>query len=258
MIRNPFQSADGAARYAAGRPYVHPLFMERLRPWLSGRALGADVACGTGLSSVALADLTHQVLAFDVSAAMLEHAAPHPRVTYALAPAEALPVPGASLDVLSVAQGIHWFDRPRFFAEARRTLKPEGVLAVYDSFFLGELEQRPDFKVWVDTAYAPRYPAPPRWPYALDEAQAASAGFSFHEERFGHLQPFSRADLVAYLMTHSNTVAASDEGREPAESISDWLNAELERFLPGKAVGQFGFGGLMQVLKPLAQRVPLA
>ena len=33
MIRNPFQSAGGAARYAAGRPYIHPLFMERLKPW---------------------------------------------------------------------------------------------------------------------------------------------------------------------------------------------------------------------------------
>ena len=44
------------------------------------------MACGTGLSSLALADLIDKVLAFDASAAMLERAAPHPRVTYALAP----------------------------------------------------------------------------------------------------------------------------------------------------------------------------
>ena len=100
MIRNPFQSADGAARYAAGRPYVHPLFMKRLKPRLSGTASGADVACYTGLSSVALAELVQEVRAF-ASVAMLEHALPHPRVTYAQAPAEALPLPDASLDVLS-------------------------------------------------------------------------------------------------------------------------------------------------------------
>ncbi|MGY2892621.1 class I SAM-dependent methyltransferase [Deinococcus sp. UYEF24] len=251
MIRNPFQSADGASRYAAGRPYVHPMFMERLRPWLVGANLGADVACGTGLSSVALAELVERVLAFDVSEAMLAHAIPHSRVTYAQASAEALPLPDASLDVLTVAQGVHWFDRSRFFAEARRTLKQGGVLAVYDMFFKGELESHPDFHAWMDTAYMTRYPSPPRWPYALNEEQAVSEGFSFHEERFDHVQPLSRAELVGYLLTHSNTVAATDEGRETPEATAAWLNAELERFLPGETVGQFGFGGLLRVLKLL-------
>ncbi len=251
MIRNPFQSEGGAARYAAGRPYIHPLFMEQLKPWLGGHALGADVACGTGLSSVALADLVDRVLAFDASAAMLERAVPHPRVAYALAPAEALPLPDACLDMLTVAQGIHWFDRPRFYAEARRTLKPGGVLAVYDMFFLGELKGQPGFKVWMSDQYGERYPSPPRWPYALDEAQATSEGFGFHEERFDHAHTFNRTGLAAYLMSHSNTVAASDEGRETPESIAAWLDSELNQFLPGNTVGRFKFGGLLRVLRLL-------
>lgn len=252
MIRNPFQSANGAARYAAGRPYLHPLFMERLKPWLTGTDLGADVACGTGLGSVALAGLVARVLAFDVSEAMLAQATPHPRVTYARASAEALPVADASLDVLTVAQGIHWFDRPKFFAEVRRTLRLSGVLAVYDMFFKAELEGQPEFTAWTYDQYGVRYPPPPRWPYTLDASQAASEGFSFHEERFDHLYPLSRAGLVAYLLTHSNTLAASDEGRESPDRIATWLDAELNRFLPGETEGRFTFGGLLRVLKPLA------
>ena len=100
--------------------------------------------------------------------------------------------------------------------------------------------------------YGERYPSPPRWPYALDEAQAASEGFGFHEERFDHAQTFSRAELVAYLMTHSNMVAASDKGRETPQEIASWLDVGLTPFLPGEAVGQFGFGGLLRVLKLLA------
>lgn len=159
-----------------------------------------------------------------------------------------MPLPDACLDVLSVAQGIHWFDRPKFFAEARRTLKAGGVLAVYDMFFLGELDGQPEFETWLREHYGVRYPAPPRWPYALDGAQATAEGFSFHEERFEHIQPFTRAELVAYLMTHSNTVAASDEGRESPGSIAAWLDSELAHFLPGNTVGLFAFGGLLRIL----------
>ena len=53
-------------------------------------------------------------------------------------------------------------------------------------------------------------------------------------------------------MTHSNTVAASDEGRETPQEIASWPDVGLTLFLPGEAVGQFGFGGLLRVLKLLA------
>ncbi|UTA50617.1 class I SAM-dependent methyltransferase [Deinococcus radiodurans] len=139
-VQNPFASADAAGRYAAGRPAFHLLVLSRLAPHLTGRELGADVACGTGLSSAALAELVGEVRAFDASAAMLAEAAPHPRVTYAQAPAEALPLADGVLDVMTVAQAFHWFDHAAFLAEARRTLKPGGVLALYDDFFLGEME----------------------------------------------------------------------------------------------------------------------
>lgn len=247
---NPFQSANGAARYVAGRPFFHPLFMERLRPLLSERALGVDVACGTGLSSVALTDVVERVLAFDSSEAMLAHAAPHPRVSYARASAEALPLQGHSLDVLTVAQAFHWFDRTAFLAVARRTLKPDGLLFIYDDFFRGELPGREDFAAFV-AAYSARYPAPPRHRYEFGEAEAREAGFSFTEERFTHPLPFTRPALIAYLLTHSNTLAATDAGRETAAEIAAWLDAELRPFLPGDETRELTFGGFQMVLRPL-------
>ena len=83
---NPFLSADGASRYAAGRPDVQALTLERVRPFLNGTALGVDVACGTGQCSVALADLVDEIIAYDISAEMLARTRPHERVTYAPPP----------------------------------------------------------------------------------------------------------------------------------------------------------------------------
>ncbi|GMA13707.1 SAM-dependent methyltransferase [Deinococcus metallilatus] len=255
QVINPFQGQDAAIRYAAGRPFFHPLFMERLAPLLAQRALGADVACGTGLSSMALADVIERVLAFDASEAMLTHAAPHPHVTYAQARAEALPIPDHTLDVLTVAQGFHWFDQEAFLAEARRTLKPEGVLFLYDDFFLGRMPGREDFAEFMK-AYGARYPAPPRhrsgYGYGFSEAEARQARFSFQEERFIHPLTFTRPALVAYLLTHSNTIVATDAGRETLGEVVAWLDTELRPFLPDGEERELIFGGLQMVLRPLA------
>jgi ubiquinone/menaquinone biosynthesis C-methylase UbiE len=51
-------------------------------------------------------------------------------------PAEASGLADKSMDLVSVAQALHWFDRDRFFAEARRIARPRALLAVYSWFYL--------------------------------------------------------------------------------------------------------------------------
>jgi SAM-dependent methyltransferase len=249
-MSNPFTSADGAERYASGRPDVQPLLLERVRPFLNGTALGIDVACGTGQCSVALAELVDTVLAFDISKEMLARARPHPRVKYALSPAETLPVPDHHADVITVCMGFHWFQRDAFLKEARRVLKPDGVLAILDSFFAAEMVGHPEFAERMDR-YGKRYPTPSRDRRPFGEAEAQAAGFSFHAEAFRHEVPLIRDQLVAYLLTHSNTIAATDAGRETPEQVRDWLNIELAPLLPDGQVGEFVFGAEVKVLSPL-------
>ena len=129
-MTNPFLSADGAARYAAGRPDVQPLVLERLRPFLKGKALGVDAARGTGQCSVALAESGERGAGLDISPEMLAHARAHQRVTYTLSPAEHLPLPDHCADVMTVFMAFHWLKRDSFLAEARRVLKPDGVLTI--------------------------------------------------------------------------------------------------------------------------------
>ena len=72
-----------------------------------------------------------RVIATDSSAQQLAHARPHARVHYRVATAEASGLPDGSADLVTVAQALHWFDRDRFYAEARRVLAPRAVLAVW-------------------------------------------------------------------------------------------------------------------------------
>lgn len=247
-VVNPFAGADGAARYAAGRPFFHPLLLSHLLPELPGREVGADVACGTGLSSLALAEVVGTVLAFDTSAEMLGHAPAHPRIRYAQAAAESLPVPDHTLDTLTVAQAFHWFQRNPFLAEARRTLKPGSVLFLYDDFFTGQMTDAPEFAAFMKE-YGTRYPTPPRHREPFGEAEAQAAGFSFREASFAHPWTFTLDELVRYLLTHSNTIAATDSGKTTTQEVRDWLTAQLRPFFPAGGGREVWFRGWYAVLK---------
>ncbi|GAA4007561.1 class I SAM-dependent methyltransferase [Deinococcus rubellus] len=249
-MTNPFLSADGAARYAAGRPDVQPLVLARVEPFLAGTALGVDVACGTGQCSVALAELVAEVRAFDISKEMLAHARPHPRVSYALSPAETLPLPDGCADVLTVFMAFHWLRREEFLAEARRALKPGGLLAICNSWFEGEMTGEPKFAdFW--QSYLRRYPSADRDRRPFGQTEAEAAGFSLHAERFTHPVTLSRELLIAYFLTQSNTITVTDAGRETPEQVATWLHEQLAPLLPDGEGGEFVFGAEVKVLTPL-------
>ena len=69
--------------------------------------------------------------ATDASAPQLAEAIRHPQVTYAVASAESVPLADATVDLAVVAQALHWFDFPRYFAEVHRVLRPDGVFAAW-------------------------------------------------------------------------------------------------------------------------------
>lgn len=98
-----------------------------------------DVGTGNGQAAVGVAEYYDQVIATDVSEAQLKHALQHPRVKYLQTPLslsndELLTMLGGedSIDLVTVAQAVHWFDLPSFYSLVTRLLrKPGGVLAVW-------------------------------------------------------------------------------------------------------------------------------
>lgn len=120
-----------AAEYAAHRPrYPAQLFAE-----LAARAprtdLAWDCATGNGQAALGLAEHFARVVATDASAAQIASAIAHERVTYRVALAHASGLPSSTVDLVTVAQALHWFDRSAFFREVSRVLVPGGVVAAW-------------------------------------------------------------------------------------------------------------------------------
>ena len=79
------------------------------------------------------------MIATDVSKEQLEMAQKHPKVTYAFTPPvmtdeELYSIVGkeGSVDLVTVATAVHWFDLETFYSQVKRVLrKPGGVIAVW-------------------------------------------------------------------------------------------------------------------------------
>lgn len=258
MSGNPFAVAEVAARYAAGRPYLHPTFMARLSAALRGRARGADVACGTGLSSLALAEVVQEVLAYDISEPMLRRAAAHPRVHYAQASASALPLPSHSLDVLTVSQAFYWLPHQSFLQEARRVLRPDGLLYIYDFYFVGQMltpSLAPDPLFYAcNEAFLRRYPPPMRPREVFGPQEAAQAGFLLLEQHFPITWSFDLAGLCAYLLTLPGPSAAlqrqPERAAQTAQEITQWLREQLAPLFAEQPLRLLRFGGWEMLLRP--------
>ncbi|EOX92621.1 hypothetical protein QUC31_003730 [Theobroma cacao] len=101
--------------------------------------LAWDAGTGNGQAAIGVAEHYEHVIGTDVSEAQLKHAIPHPRVKYlntslSISNDELLASIGGenSVDLVTVAQAVHWFDLPKFYSLVTRVLrKPGGVLAVW-------------------------------------------------------------------------------------------------------------------------------
>jgi len=127
--------------YAEHRPRYPSALFDWLAAQCAEHELAWDCATGNGQAATELGRVFQRVIATDASAAQIAQAVAHPRVFYQVTSAATSDIDTGSVDLISVAQALHWFDLPRFYAEARRVLKPEGRIAIW-SYGLHSLSHR--------------------------------------------------------------------------------------------------------------------
>jgi SAM-dependent methyltransferase len=119
-----------AADYGRFRPRYPPQLAEQLARVSPARRMAWDVGCGTGQLSVLLATQFDHVRATDMSPEQVANAERHPRIQYEARDASSSGLPTGSADLVVAAQAAHWFALDAFYAEARRVLVPDGVVAL--------------------------------------------------------------------------------------------------------------------------------
>ena len=165
------------------------------------------------------------VIATDASEKQIANAQSHEIVEYRVAHAENSGIGSKAIDLIMVAQALHWFDLDCFYAEARRVLKPDGVLAA-SAYNLLHIEKAIDEVVnrYYHEVVGAFWP-PER---ALIE-QFANLSFPFHEidaPKFEMTASWDLDHLVGYLRTWSSTQRfIAVKGGDPVKEISDELGS---------------------------------
>ena len=224
--------ADEYTRY-------RPTYPTELFTWLGQRApahaLAWDCATGSGQAALGLAAQFDAVTATDASPQQIATAHAHPRVRYAVAPAEDSGIAAGSVDLIAVGQALHWFDFSAFYAEAARVLRPGGVLAAW-GYGLMQVCPAVDAAVW--RLYGPIVGAywPPERRYV--EAQYRTLPFplnAFAAPEFVMKADWTLAQLIGYLGTWSAVQRYRQElGADPLLLIADelasaWGDADARR-----------------------------
>lgn len=126
---------DNFSKQSSAYQKYRPSYPKELFLFLSNLTDKHDLAwdCGTGngQSALGLTVYFEKVYATDPSEEQIANAAPHPKITYKIEKAESTDLDDKSVDLITVAQAMHWFDFEIFFSEVKRVLKPEGIIAVW-------------------------------------------------------------------------------------------------------------------------------
>ncbi|KAI9160644.1 hypothetical protein LWI28_010232 [Acer negundo] len=217
-----------AKQYAETRPSYPPQLFQFIASKTPLHDLAWDVGTGNGQAAQSLAGIYKNVIATDTSPKQLEFATKLPNIKYQVTPPimssselEQIVAAQASLDLVTVAQALHWLDLPKFYKDVKWVLKkPHGVIATW-------CYTVPQVNNSVDSVFVPFYRinAEPYWepPRKLVDDKYTNIDFPFEPvDGTDNTGPFEYVieksmDLESYftyLRSWSAYQTAKDKGVE--------------------------------------------
>lgn len=174
---------------------------------ISDEAYIADIGAGTGILTKHFADKVKRVFAIEPNAEMRQMAtrvlAPYPSCQTIDARAEATTLPDHSIDLITVAQAIHWFEPEPTRVEFLRILKAGGWLAILRNYGTDNVLNEAVAQILIEeSAMQPSHSnqvaarKPLRFFYGGDDFQIQTFSFTMQETWEGFMGALSSASYV--------------------------------------------------------------
>lgn len=216
-----------AGEYARWRPSYPDELFAYLSSICRGHERAWDCGAGSGQASLPLTRSFRQVIATDQSLAMLSRAPRVPRILPCVTTAEHSAIRGESVDLVTVAQALHWFQVQPFYEEVNRVLTRGGVLAVWT--YGNQRMEHDGLDRVLDRFYHDVV-----GPYWRPERRHVESGYRTLPFPFPELEApslileeqWTLSDLLGYLGTWSATQQYREAtGRDPLETVARELSA---------------------------------
>ncbi|MFX0135872.1 MAG: class I SAM-dependent methyltransferase [Candidatus Hodarchaeota archaeon] len=228
---------EQASLYARYRPK----YPKRLFSFLASIAPDTKVAwdCGTGNGQAALALTSYfqKVLATDISENQIKNAFKNKKINYWVSRCKDTNIVDGSIDLITVAQALHWFEINAFYREAQRALKPGGIIAVW-CYHLSEIEPEIDriiTKYYYEVVGKYWHPV-----MKLVRDHYRSIPFPFNEishPEFSIEVYWEFTNIIGFLKSWSATIMyIKEQKRDPIELIKNelansWAKPEYRRLV---------------------------
>ncbi|CAK7354778.1 unnamed protein product [Dovyalis caffra] len=230
-----------AAIYLDARPRYPSRWFSMLAALTPNHSLAWDVGTGNGQAAIGVAKHYKQVIATDISEEQLKQAIPHSQVQYLHTPLsmsdeEIVDLIGGenSVDLVTVAAALHWFDLEKFYPIVKRVLrKPGGVLAVW-GYNINIIQVSPEVDPLLNNLFEKTYPFQnPNRMYAIDAYktlpfpfESVGVGCEGQSMELNMPQEMSFEGLLKLLRSFSPVITAKGEG---VDLLCEEVVKELER-----------------------------
>ncbi len=217
--------SDHFGKVADAYADFRPRYPDALFDWLAGQCASDDLAwdcgCGSGQASVALAQHFAHVKATDASREQIVRAQLSAGVEYDIAAADNSGLPDRCVDLVTVAQALHWFELTSFYEEVRRVGKPGAMIAAW-TYGNQDIDDK-DVNSVVQHFY--QHVVGPYWPPERHHVETGYRELDFPFTRieapqFMMEQQWPLVQLLGYLRSWSATARyKAANGEDPVDAL---------------------------------------